>query len=694
MSKVFKYILDFQAQTDKFGKDVGGMTGMLKGAAVAAGAFFAADKIMDAADAVADYAIEISKVRTEIGTITGAQGAALDVMTGQVKALADSYDQDVAETLKATNAIMREFGDTGTQAFDIMNAGFAASANSGGDFLAQVSEYATHFKEAGLSAEQMLAVIAEGNKMGVFDDKASDAIKEGSIRLREMTQSTKDALNAIGLSSTQIQADISSGNKSMFDVMQLVSKQLQTLPQQSPAVGAALADIFGGPGEDAVNFIRALGDMDLSLQGVVDNATKSQMEWTKELAEFHTVGAQVFGGTSNMLTQVKTAALSMANGAIKGIVEVTNYFIDLYNESILFRGAIEWIALGFKQTWAAVSAALSLVWENLKATGKLIKAVFTLDAKGIAEAWKSGFAGVVDVAKDFGQKTSDNYMQAWSNTMTPQKKVKLISISDEDATAAGVAAGKNLAKGIMAGAQAMVVSPLRSMSLDIAPKLAKKGPIAADIAFNPKLAVGRTNIASTLEKDAEQIEKAKDRVNAAQDAMIAKQEAVQGAFEFGFNNIGQSVVRGLGLAESGAEGFVGGMINTAIQLISMFLAQSLAASIAGATASGAATGPAAVFTTPAFIATAVAGVLGAFAAIPAFAEGAIISGPTLGLVGEYPGASSNPEVIAPLSKLKALMGNNGGGSTVILQPSIDYTGDKMRIMLNRVENAKRKRTGK
>ena len=40
----------------------------------------------------------------------------------------------------------------------------------------------------------------------------------------------------------------------------------------------------------------------------------------------------------------------------------------------------------------------------------------------------------------------------------------------------------------------------------------------------------------------------------------------------------------------------------------------------------------------------------------AFAEGGIVSGPTLGLVGEYPGAKTNPEVIAPLDKLRSMMG--------------------------------------
>jgi len=42
--------------------------------------------------------------------------------------------------------------------------------------------------------------------------------------------------------------------------------------------------------------------------------------------------------------------------------------------------------------------------------------------------------------------------------------------------------------------------------------------------------------------------------------------------------------------------------------------------------------------------------------IPQFSEGGIVSGPTLGLVGEYPGAKTNPEVIAPLDKLRGMLG--------------------------------------
>lgn len=56
---------------------------------------------------------------------------------------------------------------------------------------------------------------------------------------------------------------------------------------------------------------------------------------------------------------------------------------------------------------------------------------------------------------------------------------------------------------------------------------------------------------------------------------------------------------------------------------------------------------------------AIAAVIASFAQLPKFAEGGIAYGPTLGLFGEYSGASNNPEVVAPLNKLKELIAPQG-----------------------------------
>lgn len=54
----------------------------------------------------------------------------------------------------------------------------------------------------------------------------------------------------------------------------------------------------------------------------------------------------------------------------------------------------------------------------------------------------------------------------------------------------------------------------------------------------------------------------------------------------------------------------------------------------------------------------------------AFANGGLVYGPTLGLVGEGIGTTrSNPEVIAPLDKLKDIIGNTGGG-VVVMETSV------------------------
>lgn len=60
-----------------------------------------------------------------------------------------------------------------------------------------------------------------------------------------------------------------------------------------------------------------------------------------------------------------------------------------------------------------------------------------------------------------------------------------------------------------------------------------------------------------------------------------------------------------------------------------------------------------------------------------FANGGIISGPTMGLMGEYPGAASNPEIVAPLDKLQSLMGGMGG----TLEARI--SGNDLLILMNK-----------
>lgn len=66
-----------------------------------------------------------------------------------------------------------------------------------------------------------------------------------------------------------------------------------------------------------------------------------------------------------------------------------------------------------------------------------------------------------------------------------------------------------------------------------------------------------------------------------------------------------------------------------------------------------------------------------------FAEGGIVTGPTLGYIGEYAGASNNPEVVAPLDKLRTLIEPRDAMAGHV---EFEIDGRKLRGVLQRVNN--------
>lgn len=67
---------------------------------------------------------------------------------------------------------------------------------------------------------------------------------------------------------------------------------------------------------------------------------------------------------------------------------------------------------------------------------------------------------------------------------------------------------------------------------------------------------------------------------------------------------------------------------------------------------------------PVLAVAAIASFIAAMANIPKFANGGLAYGTTLGVFGEYPGASHNPEVVAPLDKLRGLLRDTGSTGRV------------------------------
>lgn len=258
---------------------------------------------------------------------TEKSGDDLKEYRSEVQTLADYYKKDFKEVLIAANSVSKQFGIDASEVIKLIQDGFIAGADANGEFLDTLREYPAYFKEAGISAEAFIAITAQAAKSGIYSDKGVDVIKEGNIRIREMTTATAAALEGIGISAEEVQEQLKSGQKTTFDIIQMVSERLNELPDSASVVGTALADIFGGPGEDAgLQYIRTLKDIKTNLDdvkstaGEVGEAQEVYLQAQKELA---TEVAKLFDATGgayeSMAAKVKTSIAYMSADLVKWV---------------------------------------------------------------------------------------------------------------------------------------------------------------------------------------------------------------------------------------------------------------------------------------------------------------------------------------------------------------------------------------
>lgn len=342
-----------------------------------------------------------------ITQLTGKTGEEMVKLRSKVQAVSEHFGTDFNETLRAANALSKGFGISMEDAMKLVQDGLVSGANAGGDFIDTVREYPRYFKEAGLSAEDFIAITTNAAQQGVFSDKGVDVIKEGNLRIREMTTATADALNGIGISAEKVQADLQAGSITTFDVMQMVAAKLNELPASSAAVGTAIADIFGDPGEDAgLEYIKTLANIQLNMDAVkaATQGTAEQQERQIQMQESLKNGLSGLIDLSAIYTDVKpyvdlTAQIGMAAMGIGGLIKTVkamNVQQAILKTRIVAVAAAQKMVTIATTAWTAVQKVLNLVL-TANPIGLIITAIGALVA-GLIAAYKNcdGFRKIVD----------------------------------------------------------------------------------------------------------------------------------------------------------------------------------------------------------------------------------------------------------------------------------------------------------
>ncbi|MCA8831979.1 phage tail tape measure protein [Hymenobacter pini] len=263
---------------------------------------------------------EVQTLRANINSMTGAAGAELDGLTSSVMAVARTFGKDFNEVLVASNSLSKTMGVSQQEAMRLIEQGFLSGADASGEFLDQVKEYGPQFKSAGLSAQEAIGVISQSVTGGIFSDKGADVVKEFGLRIREQTKSTKDAMYAaFGPEFTkEILDGVNSGSLSSVEALRRVSKEMNDTKIPASQLQTVIADVFGGPGEDAgLDYLKSLQNVGTGVDQLVDKTNvyvqrqRAQLLSEKELADSQNALAKSFEGGSTIMSTMTNKAMTV-----------------------------------------------------------------------------------------------------------------------------------------------------------------------------------------------------------------------------------------------------------------------------------------------------------------------------------------------------------------------------------------------
>ena len=204
--------------------------------------------VTKATEAWASYNSELAK-QDQITTVTtGLKGDDADRMTDKMRALSETYNVDFREAVNAANTLMTQFGKTGDEAIKLIKDGMQGMIfGDGSKLLSMIQQYAPSFRDAGVSASQLVAVI-QNSEGGIFTDQNMNAIVMGIKNIRLMTKATSDALAQLGIDGQKMSQQLSDGSMTIFDALKQVATQIQGVNSNSQAAGEVMQQVFGRQG--------------------------------------------------------------------------------------------------------------------------------------------------------------------------------------------------------------------------------------------------------------------------------------------------------------------------------------------------------------------------------------------------------------------------------------------------------------
>ena len=638
-------------------------------------------------------ASDVAELQLELAKL-GKSSTEIEQMTESVLSLSIAFDQELGETARVVGATLNQFG------LDASESGRIADnmATLFGSSALDLEKFDTAMRTVGPTASAMgLSVEEAGAALGILVNAGVDASTAGTALTKSLTTLAKE-----GMTGAEAIEFLTTNNLSVADafekfgdragkiipILKGTTGAFQDLTQkQIEGTGAALEarkileDTAMGGFDRLRSSVEALGiSMGEALLPIVKKMADKIASFAAKLASMSdrtkTAVVVVVGLVGaigplliilpNLVTGLKLAriamiamnasmlanpfgAVAMAIGlVVGGLIALNSAATDGASKTDQLKKSLGGLTLDEQASQiAGATAAQKAFVEQIESEKKAIEELAPYKRSTNSQAGR-------DLKKLTAQLEEANKELKAMQTLEEGVALKLESLGESADEAAGdETSGLNgLANSLQALAPAAMeaLKPLEAMGIVTEP-------------LTQSLAGVSTAVSDMVSEVTPELEQFNEDVSSAING--AAQSAAVG---FGMI-LGKGMAMGTGMKGMGKM-LLGVFADLAIQLGTLAIGYGIAIeNIKIALASLA--GPVAIAAGVALIALG-AGIHGAIAksaqdaGVPAFKDGGIVSGPTLGLVGEYPGASTNPEVIAPLDKLRSML----GGQNVVVTGKI------------------------
>lgn len=362
--------------------------------------------------------------------------SALQRCTEYAYTLSDTFDVDVAESTRAADALIKHYGVSAREAFNLMTQGMQSGLNFSDELFDNIDEYSVQFKKLGLDAEDMFSVFANGAQNGAFNlDKIGDAVKEFSIRAIDGSDTTKQGFEALGMNADEMAQKFGAGGKTAKEAFNEVIEGLASM-DDPVAQSAAGVNLFGTMWED-------LGPQVITSMSTASDAIDKSKESVEELVNvkydtlsgalgglWRTIQVDVLQPIGNQLIPYVTKGIN----AIQKFTDKWNKLGPATQKTIVKFAAVAAsvgpVLLGFGK----VSSGIGTVISNFgKIGGAITKLTGASGFSGIAKIMTGPFgiaaaavaAAALLIYKNWDriapilQKIGDRFVEFWQ-TVKPQ----------------------------------------------------------------------------------------------------------------------------------------------------------------------------------------------------------------------------------------------------------------------------------